>query len=156
MQYRIESIEPGEGDNDVIVTVAYWHGEMRGKPDFVEDHEICNVPEPHAYPKRNYLGQYYSKVTGELASEWVLTDDGEWVPRTPDPDEVVFEDAPPDLDGPITQPLQRRALEVAARKQRGEDRFPADRRPGRGKPAGVGLAGRPVARGLVGRVKRVD
>lgn len=156
MQYRIESVEPGDDDNDVVVTVAYWHGEMRGNPDFVEDHEIRNVSEPHPYPKRNYLGQYYSKVTGELASAYVLDERGEWIARQPDPDEVVFEDAPPETDGPITGPLDRRAAEVAKQRLRGEDRFPAGRRPGKGKPKARGLANRPVARGLVGRIKRVD
>lgn len=160
MMLRIEAIEPGTNANDVLVTVAYWHGpRIVGPAHFIEEHSIIGVPEVVGAPKKNRLGQYYSAIDGTLVNPWVMNDLGEWVPRTPKPDEVVFEidDAERTLAEQelILKPLRTRAETVARNGLRGQDRYAQERRPKPGPPVPGRMSDRPSIAGLINRVIEV-
>lgn len=131
MIYEILSIEPAEGENDVVAEVHYWYGNIRipGKADFVEHHSIHNIPEPRPIrvpvmsqdPELAAIG-YYQGIDGIPVPPWYLLE-GKWMKGIPW-DRIEYIEAPaPPITPRIEGPIDRRAAEVARDKPQGRDAF---------------------------------
>lgn len=111
MEYKIIEIAPVEGDDDVLVTVAYWYNDfvswLDREPDFIEQHLIGDIPRQQ--PIRNRVGQYLGKDNVWI-SPWVLNENDQWVDFVPDMKDVQHEDV--NLDDYILPAIDARAQKV--------------------------------------------
>lgn len=128
MIYEVVSMEPGEGDRDVLLEIHYWHDDARygiSAPDFIEHHLIQNVLEPKPKYKKNSAGLLQT-VDGKLVPNWHVVD-GQWV-AGPDPAVessliVVENSVEDDTVSLLDSPVLRRAIEVEEKRLRGRDLF---------------------------------
>lgn len=129
MIFEIASVEEGEGVNDVVLTVNYWHQEAKGRrrpnrdPDYVEEHVIIGVPDEERVPRRTALGHFVG-VDGSVVMGWKINAEGDLVRI--DPNEISdqiewYVRSEEQRDALLLRPVNERALAVAEQRKTGVD-----------------------------------
>lgn len=134
MQYEIHSIEPIQGDRDLLLELWHWHDDTpigSREPDFKEHVRLLNIPRDEIAIRTNNLGQYirsdgYPENPYKMIdNQWVF-----WRPGPGDPNYIwdgIQVDSVPDV---IVSAVEDRSRDVKSKNIRNKtDFFQEDKRP---------------------------
>lgn len=133
MQYEIRSIEPIEGDQNLLVEIWHWHDNApigNRDPHHIEHVRFMDLPKPTKRLILNDLEQPLM-ADGTWGNFWFLNIEDEWERRAPGIGDPLYawEDVVPDIPAIITAGVEGRSRAVKAQNLRTVDTFPANQMP---------------------------